>query len=170
MRELPDMQLIGSLLYLSCMSRPDIAFHMSILCSFMSNPSQECYESTFLADPSRLRRRNSRLLHCHLQKPNTLLPRTLARKLSSCGICCAIWAIHCRNVAFSRLITLLRSRFVRIWVLQVERNTFKIICIMFDSCTTTGRYTLNMCAPIFNALTVLRNPSRNCYFSLGDPF
>ena len=42
--------------------------------------------------------------------------------------------------------------------------------IMFDSCTTTGRYTLNMCAPIFNALTVLRNPSRNCYFSLGDPF
>ena len=45
MRELPYMQLIGSLLYLSCMSRPDIAFHMSILCSFMSNPSQECYDA-----------------------------------------------------------------------------------------------------------------------------
>ena len=38
----PGWQLVGSLLYLSCMSRPDIAFQMSILCSFMSNPSQDC--------------------------------------------------------------------------------------------------------------------------------
>lgn len=40
---LPYLQLIGSLLYLSTMTRPDIAYHMSILCSFMHDPSPNCY-------------------------------------------------------------------------------------------------------------------------------
>jgi len=43
MRGKPYMQIIGSLLYLSVMCRPDIAYHMSILCRFMSDPSEECF-------------------------------------------------------------------------------------------------------------------------------
>ena len=39
---LPYLQLIGSLLYLT-MTRPDICYHMSILCSFMHDPSPACY-------------------------------------------------------------------------------------------------------------------------------
>ena len=41
---LPYMQIIGSLLYV-CMTRPDIAYQMSILCKFMSNPSLACYDA-----------------------------------------------------------------------------------------------------------------------------
>ena len=40
---LPYLQLIGSLLYLSCMTRPDIAYHMAILCSCMHDPTVEAY-------------------------------------------------------------------------------------------------------------------------------
>ena len=40
---LPYMQLIGSLLYLSTMTRPDIAYHMSVLCSFMHDPTPAAY-------------------------------------------------------------------------------------------------------------------------------
>jgi len=40
---LPYMQLIGSLLYLSTMTRPDIAYHMSILCSLMHDPTPVAY-------------------------------------------------------------------------------------------------------------------------------
>lgn len=43
MSRLPYLELIGSLLYLSTMTRPDIAYHMSILCSFMHDPSPDCY-------------------------------------------------------------------------------------------------------------------------------
>ena len=39
----PYLQLIGSLLYLSTMTRPDIAYHMSVLCSVMHDPSPESY-------------------------------------------------------------------------------------------------------------------------------
>lgn len=39
---LPYLQLIGSLLYLT-MTRPDICYYMSILCSFMHDPSPACY-------------------------------------------------------------------------------------------------------------------------------
>ena len=42
---LPYLQLIGSLLYLSTMTRPDIAYHLSILCSFMHYPSPACYHA-----------------------------------------------------------------------------------------------------------------------------
>ena len=43
--KLPYLELIGSLLYLSTMTRPDIAYHMSVLCSFMHDPSVECYHA-----------------------------------------------------------------------------------------------------------------------------
>ena len=39
---LPYLQLIGSLLYLT-LTRPDICYYMSILCSFMHDPSPACY-------------------------------------------------------------------------------------------------------------------------------
>ena len=42
---LPYMQLIGSLLYLSTMTRPDIAYHMSTLCSFMHDPTPMAYHA-----------------------------------------------------------------------------------------------------------------------------
>ena len=45
MRKLPYLQLVGALLYLSVMSRPDISYYMSVLCSFMQNPSYKCYEA-----------------------------------------------------------------------------------------------------------------------------
>ena len=44
-KQLPYLQLIGALLYLSTMSRPDISYHMSVLCSHMQNPSLQCYEA-----------------------------------------------------------------------------------------------------------------------------
>ena len=44
-RKLPYLQLIGSLLYLSTMTRPDIAYHMSVLCKYMQDPSLECYSA-----------------------------------------------------------------------------------------------------------------------------
>ena len=39
-KKLPYLQLVGALLYLSTMSRPDLSYHMSVLCSFMQNPSE----------------------------------------------------------------------------------------------------------------------------------
>ena len=44
-KQLPYLQLIGALLYLSTMSRPDISYHMSVLCSHMQNPILQCYEA-----------------------------------------------------------------------------------------------------------------------------
>ena len=44
-KALPYLQLVGALLYLSTMTRPDIAYIMSVLCSFMQNPSLQCYEA-----------------------------------------------------------------------------------------------------------------------------
>ena len=43
MKDKPYLQIIGSLLYLSTMTRPDIAYHMSVLCSFMHDPSLAAY-------------------------------------------------------------------------------------------------------------------------------
>lgn len=43
--KLPYLQLIGSLLYLSCMTRPDLAYHMSVLCSLMHDPTVTAYTS-----------------------------------------------------------------------------------------------------------------------------
>ena len=42
MRDLNYLQLIGSLLYLTN-TRPDICYHMSVLCSFMHDPSPDAY-------------------------------------------------------------------------------------------------------------------------------
>ena len=44
-KKLPYLQLVGSLLYLATMSRPDIAYYMGVLCSFMQNPSLQCFEA-----------------------------------------------------------------------------------------------------------------------------
>ena len=43
--KLPYLELVGSLLYLSTMTRLDIAYHMSVLCSHMHDPSIECYNA-----------------------------------------------------------------------------------------------------------------------------
>ena len=45
MRNKPYMQVIGSLLYLCTMCRPDIAYHLSILCRHMQNPSEGCFNA-----------------------------------------------------------------------------------------------------------------------------
>ena len=42
-RTLPYLQLVGSLLYLSTMTRPDVDYHLSILCSCMHDPSPAAY-------------------------------------------------------------------------------------------------------------------------------
>ena len=41
--KLPYLQLVGSLLYLAVMTRPDIMASMSLLCRHMSDPSEECF-------------------------------------------------------------------------------------------------------------------------------
>ena len=45
MRTLPYLQLVGSLLYLSTMTRPDISYIVGVLCQFMSSPSLQCFEA-----------------------------------------------------------------------------------------------------------------------------
>ena len=42
---LPYLQLIGSLVYLATMTRPDISYHISILCGLMHSPSREAYQA-----------------------------------------------------------------------------------------------------------------------------
>ena len=44
-KKLPYLQLVGSLLYLCTMSRPDISYYLGVLCSFMHNPSMQCFEA-----------------------------------------------------------------------------------------------------------------------------
>ena len=43
--KLPYLQLIGSLLYLTTMTYPELSYHMSVLCSYMHDPSPECYHA-----------------------------------------------------------------------------------------------------------------------------
>ena len=42
---LPYLELMGSLLYVSCMTRPDIAYYVTTLCKFMHDPSLQCYDA-----------------------------------------------------------------------------------------------------------------------------
>ena len=44
-KKLPYLQIIGSLLYISTMTRPDISYHMSHLCSLMHDPSPAAYQA-----------------------------------------------------------------------------------------------------------------------------
>jgi len=44
-KQLPYLQLVGSLLYLAVMTRPDIMACMSRLCNYMHDPSEDCYEA-----------------------------------------------------------------------------------------------------------------------------
>ena len=43
--KLPYLQLIGSLVYLATMTRPDISYYISTLCSFMHSPTREAYQA-----------------------------------------------------------------------------------------------------------------------------
>ena len=43
MTSLAYLSLVGSLMYVAFMTRPDIAFALSVLCKFMSDPTPECY-------------------------------------------------------------------------------------------------------------------------------
>ena len=38
----PYASIVGSLLYISVMTRPDVAFHTSVLAKFLSDPSEDC--------------------------------------------------------------------------------------------------------------------------------
>ena len=42
---LPYLEIIGSLLYVTTMTRPDVAYYVTTLCKFMHDPSLECYEA-----------------------------------------------------------------------------------------------------------------------------
>ena len=44
-RTKPYMEIVGSLLWVSTMSRPDVAYHMSILCKHMADPNGFCFEA-----------------------------------------------------------------------------------------------------------------------------
>ena len=44
----PYASLVGALLYISVMSRPDIAFHTSILAKFLADPSPECWDAAVI--------------------------------------------------------------------------------------------------------------------------
>jgi hypothetical protein len=44
MKSIPYLQIVGSLLYISTMTRPDINFVMSKLCMHMADPNLKCYE------------------------------------------------------------------------------------------------------------------------------
>ena len=39
----PYLSLVASILYIACMTRPDISFYIAQLCRYMSAPSLECY-------------------------------------------------------------------------------------------------------------------------------
>ena len=61
----PYISLVGSLLYLSTMSRPDVSFHLSKLCKYMSDPNMACYDCAvhlllYLLTTSKFRIRYSR--------------------------------------------------------------------------------------------------------------
>ena len=39
------LTLMGALLYASCMTRPDVSYHVSHLCRLMSTPSKDAYDA-----------------------------------------------------------------------------------------------------------------------------
>ncbi len=77
-KRLPYLQLVGAMLYLATMCRPDLLFHMSVLCSYMSNPSMACYEA---AQSLLLYVGKTRHLEIHYSK-NWKVPSALAGDIS----------------------------------------------------------------------------------------
>ena len=69
MKNLPYLQVIGSLLYVMCMTRPDVAFHVTTLCKFMHDPSRDCYDAAIalLLYLGREQLWPDRLLGCELE-------------------------------------------------------------------------------------------------------
>ena len=45
MKQIPYLQIVGSILYACVMTRPDCMYYISKLCTFMSNPSRACFEA-----------------------------------------------------------------------------------------------------------------------------
>ena len=82
---LPYLQLVGSLLYLSTMTRPDIAYHMSVLCSLMHDPSPAAY---YAAIDLLLYVRNTKHLTLHFtgsMQPPASIDSALHPSISTCG-------------------------------------------------------------------------------------
>ena len=81
---LPYLQLVGSLLYLT-MTRPDISYHMSILCSYMHDPSPACY---YAAIDLLLYVKYSKHLTLHFtgsMQPPSSIDSKLHSSISTCG-------------------------------------------------------------------------------------
>ena len=47
-QDFPYASIVGALLYISVMSRPDIAFHTSMLAKFLANPSPDCVDAAIV--------------------------------------------------------------------------------------------------------------------------
>ena len=45
--EIPYASIVGALLYIAVTSRPDIAYHTSVLAKFLADPSPECCEAAY---------------------------------------------------------------------------------------------------------------------------
>ena len=74
MHDRPYLAIVGAMLYLSTMSRPDIAYYLSVLCKFMSDPSPNCYSAAInvLLYVYKTRHR------CISYSPQTFTPNALA--------------------------------------------------------------------------------------------
>ena len=88
-KELPYLQIIGALLYVGTMSRPDVMYHLSVLCQFMQNPSEQA-----MKQPNRCCCILARLVICPCDIPRgTGFPlhcKERARLLKINGVCAQV--------------------------------------------------------------------------------